>query len=103
VPDDAAPVIAFIAPVDEVDEVSLAALDTILAELPPAGSGAEDKELRFDDDPPARPRRPRGTSKRRAARRNRGADGSATGTPLRVLSRAAGPSAPTTVTSPARR
>jgi hypothetical protein len=102
-PEDLAPSTAFIAPVDEVGEVSLAALDTILAGLPPAGSGAEDKELRFDDDPPSRPRRSRGASKRRAARGSGGADGSPTGTPLQALSRASRRPAPTTVTSATRR
>jgi len=86
VPEDAAPVVALTAPVDEVDDVSLAALDAILIGLPPAGSVAPVDQLLLDDDAPASKRGPRVAPKRPAARRRRGADGSATGTPLRALS-----------------
>lgn len=72
-PKDPLPVIRFTAPVDEVDDVSLAALDAILTDLPPAGSAAAVDELVFDDDEiPARPRRPRSAPRKR--RRTRGAD-----------------------------
>ena len=40
-PEDAAPVTAFTAPVDEVHDVSLAAVDAILSDLPPAGCVAD--------------------------------------------------------------
>ena len=67
-PEDAAPVTAFTAPVDEVHDVSLAAVDAILSDLPPAGCVADLEHLSFDDSRPARPRSSRGARKRRGTR-----------------------------------
>ncbi|HWK10287.1 MAG TPA: hypothetical protein VNR64_09570 [Vicinamibacterales bacterium] len=64
VPEDAAPVNVFTAPVDEVHEVSLAAVDAILSDVPPAGHVADLEHLSFDDPPPARPRHRRAARKR---------------------------------------
>ena len=70
VPEDVTPpVTAFAAPVDEVEDVSLAAVDAILIELPPAGSVADIERLSFDEPVPARPRRPRSARKNGRARR----------------------------------
>ena len=69
VPEGAAPIVAFTAPVDEVHDVSLVALDAILSDVPPAESAAGDKQPVFDDDPlAARPRQNRAARRRKRAR-----------------------------------
>src|SRR6476620_10320992 len=68
VPEDAAPAVLFTAPVDEVHDVSLAAVDALLSQLPPAGCAATVEQPLFDDAPPPRRRRPRAAPKRRRAR-----------------------------------
>jgi hypothetical protein len=54
----APPVTAFATPVDEVHDVSLAAVDAMLSDLPPAGRVDDLEHLSFDDPlPTGRPRR----------------------------------------------
>jgi hypothetical protein len=59
VPEDAELSIAFTAPVGEVHDVNLAALDAIVIEWPPVGSVASVEQLLLDDASPVRPPRPR--------------------------------------------
>jgi hypothetical protein len=69
VPEKVEPFAAFNAPVDEVPDISLAALDAILTEQlsPPVGGRAFEEPF-LDDPPPPRPRRRPAARKRRGAR-----------------------------------
>jgi len=69
VEEEPVPVATFTAPVDEVHDVSLAAVDAILSDLPPAGRVADIEHLSFDDPRPAPPRRPRAARKGRRTHR----------------------------------
>jgi len=60
---------AFTAPVDEVDAVSLAALDGILGDAPTADTVAAVEQPIPDDAPRVSQRRPRAAPKRRCKRR----------------------------------
>jgi len=71
-PEDAIPVIPFTAPVEEVRDVSLVALDVIGTDLAPAGRVAVVEQPVFDNNPPpTRPRRSRVAGRRQ---RTRGVD-----------------------------
>ena len=69
VPEDVFPIIAFTAPVDEVDDVNLVALDGIFADPPTADTVPALERPLLADAPPVRPRHARAASKRRRKRR----------------------------------